>query len=250
MRPPSAVLSSLVGASVLIGGLGVALAQDRSSEGRRAERASARESSTRTAGRGSKLRAVRASRRVRVDFQDATLPEVVRFVARVTGRRFILTGAVPEVRLTVVGRGYSTPAQVWRLFVDALAMQGLTVVRAGAYDRIVGTEGIEGRATPVVVDRGPIPTGDGFGVHLFRVREGSVADAAALLANFSSPEGSITTHPPTRTLIVTDSAANVRRMMAILRELRARPQPDRIYIEPVRQDPEALSETLRAVTPP
>ena len=199
--------------------------------------------------RASKLRPIAAPERVQVSFRDATLPELVRFVARVTGRRFILTGSLSDVRVTVVSRGLATRRQVWRLFVDALAMQGVTVVRAGPYFRIVGSEGVERRATPVVVDRGPSPEGEAFGVHVFRVRQGSVEEAAALLANFSSPAGTITTHPPTRTLIVNDTSSHVRRMMAILRELRTRPQPERIYVEPVRQDADRLANELRELAP-
>lgn len=183
-------------------------------------------------------------------FEDAALPELVRFVARVTGRRFILTGAMRTVRVTIVSERPVTPREAYRGFLAVLEMHGLTVVREGRYHRIIDTHGIAGRTIPVVTDRDAAPRSDGFLLRMHRVRHGSVEDAAALLTNFSSPGGSVVAHLPTRQLLITDTGANIRRMLAILDETHAPAPETSIYVQRLRHaDARAMAKTLRAAMP-
>ena len=224
--------------------MGLAFAQD--GEARAPERAEEAPSPRAP----SKLSPTRAARRVDVSFEDARLPELVRYVAQHTGRRFILTGNLREVRVSIVSERPVTPAELYDGFLAVLDMHGMTVVRAGRYHRIVATEGITGQPVPVVRDGDAAPRSEAFQLRMHRVREGSVEEAAALLGNFSSPGGTITAHLPTRTLLITDTAANIRRMLAILAETHGPAPTERIYVQRLRHaDPREMAETVRAVMP-
>lgn len=200
--------------------------------------------------RPAKLQPARGDERVDFAFEDAELPELVRFVARVTGRRFILSGTARAVRVTIVSESPVTPAEVYDGFLSVLAMHGMTVVRSGRYHRIVETEGIEGLATPVVTDRDAPVHGDAFVTRMHRVEGGSIEDAAELVAQFASPTGRVTAYAPTHTLILTDTASNIRRMIAILDELEPPLEEDRIHVRQVRHaDAEDVARTLNALLP-
>lgn len=192
----------------------------------------------------------RSPGRVDVSFDDTPLVEVVRYVARVTGRRFVLTGAVRDVRVTIVSGRPVTPAQLYDGLIAALAAHGLTIVRSGAYDHVVPAEGVEGRPVPVETDATTAPPSERFRLHALRVRGEAAEDTAALLRNFSSPGGAIVVDARTNTLLVTDTDANVRRMLTLLAHLRRPETDERVRVERLRHaDAESLAATLSATTP-
>lgn len=90
-----------------------------------------------------------------IDFSmdGADLPELVRAVSRITGRRFILAAPVRAIQATVVGEGPVSAREVYRAFLSILHLNGLTVVRSGRYELIVPTDDIERRPLPLIVDR-------------------------------------------------------------------------------------------------
>jgi len=228
-------LTLLLVASLL--GSGVALAQER--PGAREDRAEAPDRAP------SKLRPTRRARRVEVSFEDAELPALVRFVAHHTGRRFILSGETREVRVTIVSNRPVTRAELWDGFLSVLQMHGLTVERVGAYHRVVAVEGIEGRNTPVVTDPSAARRGDGFELRVLRVSDRPAEEAVALLSPFSSEGGTITADPRTGSIIVSDTRANIRRMMAILRGTAAAPADSGIFVWRLEHaDAEDVASTL------
>jgi len=234
VRRPLVVLLS---ASLLLSG--AALAQDRPEA--REGRSEARERAP------SKLRPARRTRGIDVSFEDVALPALVRFVARHTGRRFILSGDTREVRVTIVSERPVTRAELWDGFLSVLQMHGLTVERVGAYHRIVETEGVEGRNTPVVTDETSGARSDAFELHILRVNDRPAEEAAALLGHFSSPGGTITADPRTGSLIISDTRAAFRRMVAILRGTRAREEETGIHVRRLEHaDAEDLASTLDA----
>jgi type II secretory pathway component GspD/PulD (secretin) len=89
-----------------------------------------------------------------IDFsvEGADLPELVRSVARITGRRFILATSVRTIQATVVSEEPVSAQDVYRAFLSILLLNGLTIVRSGRYELIVESPGIERRPLPVVVD--------------------------------------------------------------------------------------------------
>lgn len=188
--------------------------------------------------------------RVEVSFEDATLPELVRFVARHTRRRFILSGPMREVRVSIVSERPVTVAELWDGFLAVLAQNGLTAVRSGAYYRIVETEGIEGRETPVVPDGERAPGGEAHRLQVLRVEAGSVEDAAALLRHVSSPGGTITAYPPSRALVVSDTARNIERMRIILRHVSAERAGATTHVHRLQHaDAEELAQSLSQLAP-
>jgi len=233
-------LTLLLAASLLVSGAGLAVAQPRpEAPAERAERPGDRAPS--------KLRPARRARRIDVSFEDAQLPELVRFVARHTGRRFILSGETQQVRVTIVSERPVTAAELYDGFLSVLQMHGLTVERVGAYHRIVATEGIEGRNTPVVTEQATGPRADAFELRILRVSDRPAEEAAALLEHFSSDGGTVIADPRTGSVIVSDTRATIRRMVAILRGTRAPAAESRIHVRRLEHaDAEDVAATLES----
>jgi general secretion pathway protein D len=81
-------------------------------------------------------------RRYAFDFEDADLPELVRFIGNITGKRFILTGKLPAVHATVHSPEPVTADEAYGAFLSILQANGLTVVRSGDFWNILPSPGV------------------------------------------------------------------------------------------------------------
>jgi general secretion pathway protein D len=76
------------------------------------------------------------------DFDDAGLPELVRLLGAITGKRFILTGKLPTVHATVRSPEPVTAAEAYDAFLAILQENGLTVVQSGRFWKILPSPGV------------------------------------------------------------------------------------------------------------
>jgi type II secretory pathway component GspD/PulD (secretin) len=75
---------------------------------------------------------------VRIDFADAPLADVARWVSAVTGRNLVIVpGDLDDARITVISARPVPATEVWALFVAALSTRGLTVQDRGSWSRII-----------------------------------------------------------------------------------------------------------------
>ncbi len=164
--------------------------------------------------------------RVEFTLEDADLPDLVRLVSRITGKRFILGGKLRSIKASVVSSQPVTAAEAYRAFLSILDLNGMTVIPAGRYLKIVDNQGSQ---PPISNATGE----DRMVVRMQRINNVSAEDAAQLLGRFKTPAGDVTAYAPTNTVIITDTGTNIQRMLRILREIDVPRTGDQIYIEPV-----------------
>jgi general secretion pathway protein D len=189
--------------------------------------------------------------RVSFNLEDADLPDLVRIVARITGKRFILPSKARSIKATVYSPTDVTAAEAYQAFLSILDINGLTLEPSGRYYKIVESSGSEARVLPMYQDGETMPADDRFVTRMHRLEHVSAEDVATLLGHFKSAEGAITAYAPTNTLIITDTAANVRRMLTIIGEVDVARTGEQIWIEPVHYAVATeLVETLTSMFPP
>jgi len=187
-----------------------------------------------------------------VDFtlEDADLPDLVRMISRITGKRFILPGKARSIKATVASERPVTAAAAYAAFLSILQLNGMTIVPAGRYLKIVESAGAESNPLPVYTDGQATPRDDRFLTRMHRVENVSAEDVATLLTRFKSREGNITAYAPTNTIIITDTGANIRRMLRILREIDVPRTGEQIWIEPIHYANAAdLASRLQEIFP-
>jgi general secretion pathway protein D len=67
------------------------------------------------------------------NLEEAELPELVRLISNMTGRRFILPTKLRAIKATVFAPTKVTVAEAYHAFLSVLEVNGLTVVPAGRY---------------------------------------------------------------------------------------------------------------------
>jgi general secretion pathway protein D len=123
-------------------------------------------------------------------------------------------------------------AEAYQAFLSILEANGLTVVPHGRFYKIIDSPDAK-MGAPVTVAGQAGTNEDRFITRIHRLRNVSAEEAGNVLGHFKSKDGDITVYGPGNILIVTDTGANIERMMRILEDVDVGGIGDQIWIEPV-----------------
>jgi general secretion pathway protein D len=163
---------------------------------------------------------------------DADLIELIKIIGNITGKSFILGGKVPNIKATIYAPTQITAGEAYQAFLSVLQVNGLTVIPAGRYLKILAVGGSTGQNTPIVKGKG-VPPGDQIVTRLHRLEHVSADELAALLDRFKSPDGDITVYAPSNMLIITDYGSSIRRLLKLVKLLDVPGIGEQIWIEPI-----------------
>ena len=170
---------------------------------------------------------------VNFDLDDADLPDLVKAITNITGKRFIYGSRLRRVKATVYAPEKVTAAEAYRAFLSILQTNGMTVLQAGRFLKIVETPGVVQQDTPVYGLASPLPSDDRYVTRLYRLAHVDTNDVLAVLGKFRSRDGDLTAFLPGRLIIMTDTATNINRMLRILEEVDVGGAGDQLWVEPV-----------------
>ncbi|MGH7439322.1 MAG: secretin N-terminal domain-containing protein, partial [Polyangiaceae bacterium] len=170
--------------------------------------------------------------KVSFSLEDADLPELVRVIGELTGKRFIFGGKVHNIKATVFSPQKVTVAEAYQAFLSILEANGLTVVPHGRFYKIVDSPDAKQGAPVYVAGQGA--TGEErYITRIHRLRNASADEIATVLGHFKSKDGDITVYAPGNLLIITDTGTNIQRMMRILEDTDVGGIGDQIWVEPI-----------------
>ena len=199
---------------------------------------------------GVEFKPVSPRTRVTFNLEDADLPDLVRLISNMTGKRFILPGKVRSIKANVFAPTKVTVAEAYNAFLSILDLNGLTVVPAGRYLKIVETGGVESQPLPTYDDGTPTPRSDRYITRLHHLQNVSADDVTSLLSRFKSREGSITAYAPSNMLIITDTGTQIRRMLRLIEAIDVSRTGAQTWIEPIHfANAKDIAERLKEIFP-
>jgi general secretion pathway protein D len=169
-----------------------------------------------------------------LNFQDAPIESVIQALGRVVGLNYVLA---PQVggRVTVETT-VPLPADVaFDVLGAILETHGFAARAVGPVYQIVRAEDARSRGTPVVIGREPPARPDEEIVtQLVPLGHVGVGEMVAAIRSFVSPRGHAAAHGASNLLIITDTVANLRRVLEIVRVLEFHRLPDELAIVPLQ----------------
>jgi general secretion pathway protein D len=171
--------------------------------------------------------------RVTFNLEDAELPDLVRLISSMTGRRFILPTKLRAIKATVFAPTKVTVAEAYQAFLSVLEVNGLTITPAGRYLKIVEAKGAERQNIPLLPDGTPVPASDRYITRMHHLDYVSAEDVTLLLGRFSSRDANVTSYAPTNMLILTDTGSNVRRLLRLVAAIDLPRSGTQTWIEPI-----------------
>ncbi len=189
--------------------------------------------------------------RTTFNVEDMDLPDLVRNIAQMTGKRFILSGKTRSIKASIVGPTNVSPAEAYQAFLSILDLNGMTVVPAGRYLKIIESTDVIRNPIATYTEGEATGTDDRYITRLHRMTNVTAEDMANLLSKFKSATGDITAYAPTNTIIITDTGANMRRMMRLIEAVDVPRGSEQVYVEPVHYaNATELAARLTEIFPP
>jgi general secretion pathway protein D len=172
--------------------------------------------------------------RVSFSLEDADLGEVIRVIGQLTGKRFIFGGNARAIKVTVFAPQKVTVAEAYQAFLSILDANNLTVIPSGRFFKIVEQKNLASMNTPIYGPGHAAPAEERTITRMHRLQNIAAQEAGDLLnTKFKSPNGDITVHAPTNMLIMTDTGANIRRMLRIVEEIDVGGASEQVWIEKI-----------------
>lgn len=159
-----------------------------------------------------------ADTQVTMNFQDVDIPVLARFISEITGKNFIIDEKV-RGRVTIISPTKVHADEAYAVFQSVLQVKGFTTVPSGSAIKIVPSREAKQAGSPMLYNGSLAAAGDEFITRLAPLRHVAAAEMATVLQPMISPDGLLIPYPPTNTLIMTDSALNIRRLLGIIEEL-------------------------------
>ncbi len=153
---------------------------------------------------------------VTLDFQNVELVDLIGTISELTGKNFVYDESV-RGKVSVVSPKPITVDDAYRLFSTVLKVKGFTIVPSGKVNKIVSIRTAK-------VENLPISSGKNLGEQFItRLIELKNLDATVVVDTILRPLMPKTSHvvayAPTNTVVITDSAANIRRLAQIISSL-------------------------------
>ncbi|MGH9885330.1 MAG: secretin N-terminal domain-containing protein, partial [bacterium] len=170
---------------------------------------------------------------VTLDFQDAEITDVIGVIARATGKNFLYDDRV-RGRVTVISPEPVTADEAYRVFESILQVKGFTTVPSpGGILKIVPLRDAKENPIDTVTGSKPFEDRDLFITRLLPLRYVKADAISDTLKPLVSKEASVIAYAPTNTLIITDSAANIRRLVNIIDEIDVSTYQEQIKLMPI-----------------
>ena len=174
-------------------------------------------------------------RNIVLNFDNADIETVIQAASEIVGFNYVLA---PDVRgkVTVQTAGRIPQEDVLGVLLAILEIHGFTAVKSGNLYKIIRIEGARERAVPTIVGAS-VDSGrpdDEVITQIVSVRYASAVDLTTLLRPMISTRGSLAAHRETNILIVTDTVANIRRLLDIVRLVDVEVALEELQIIPIR----------------
>ncbi len=153
---------------------------------------------------------------ITLDFQNVELVDLISTISELTGKNFVYDEGV-RGKVSIISPKPVTIDEAYRLFGTVLNVKGFTIIPSGKVHKIVPVRSAKEENLPISDGRG---LGEQF---ITRIIELKKLDAAVVVDTILRPlmpkTSHVVAHAPTNTVVLTDSAANIRRLSRIVAAL-------------------------------
>jgi len=171
-----------------------------------------------------------AGREIALDFRDVELTDLIQTISEMTGRNFIYDETV-KGKVSLISPDRMSPDEAYEAFLSVLNVKGYTVVPSGRTNKIVPLTAARESSLPTARRSGS----DQYVTRLLRLQyvDANLL-ASAVLAPLVPKTSSVVAYTPSNTLIMTDSAANIERLVKIVRQLDVPASIEALEIVPLK----------------
>ncbi len=177
------------------------------------------------------------------NYKEADIRQIVEAVGEITNRTFIIDPRVQGAKVTMLSSTPMTPDAFYEAFLSILDVHQLAAVTTGNITKIIPNATARQYAGPVGGDNSSGP--DDLITQIIQVNNVGATQLVPILRPLVPQYGHLVAHPGSNMLIISDRAANVDRMVSIIRRI---DQASDEEIEVVPLQHASAAEVVRVVT--
>ncbi len=179
---------------------------------------------------------------VTLNWKDADIRKVVEAVSEVTGKNFIIDPRVTG-KVTLLSATPMSPEAFYEAFLSILQVHGYVAIQSGDLTKILPDATARQFAGPLGTNSASGP--DDLATRVIQVRNVGATQLVPILRPLIPQYGHMVAHAGSNMLIISDRAANVARMVAIIRRIDQASDDD---IEVITLEHASASEIVRIMT--
>lgn len=154
---------------------------------------------------------------ITLNFQDTDIAGLVTLVAKVTGRNFIVDPRV-KGKVTLVSGSPIPVDTLYDIFLSVLATYNFAALPSGNLTKIIPANLVKQNPTPTITE-GELPENEQEITYIVTLEHASVNEILPILRPLLPPTAHIAPHAGSNTLILTDRANNIRRLLSLIERI-------------------------------
>jgi general secretion pathway protein D len=170
---------------------------------------------------------------ITMNFQNVDIPVLAKFISEITGKNFLVDESV-RGKISIIAPTKVTPDQAYQIFQSVLQLKGFTTEPAGKVIKIIPSRNVR-QAAPLTESQTPFELhGDEYVTRLVKLRNVDATAIVSVIQPMISHDGLVAAFPDDNTLIITDDAYNVERLLKIVGSLDTEGRHQSIEVIPLR----------------
>jgi general secretion pathway protein D len=192
--------------------------------------------------------AQRREERISIDFHEADIRAVIKFISELTGKNFVVDSKV-KGKVTVISPTRITIEEAYRMFESILEVEGYTTVPAGKAIKIIPSREAKEKGIQAISPRERVFLGEDRIItriiHLKFIDGDSLLNVIKPLV---SKDSSLVSYPYTNDIILTDVASNIKKILTIVKELDVEGFQEEISVIPLEHaDAKTMATELKSI---
>ncbi len=181
------------------------------------------------------------------DFPETTLVDLTKHMQKITGINLILDNKELKGKISILAPSPITVGDAWKAYLSALNVNGYSLVKSGAFYKIVGTRNI--RYTPTTIYTGNYtPETENYAMRIIALKHISSGDLNRSFRPFLSRHGRISEIKQTNTVIVQDTGTNINRIARLIKFIDVPGHEETLQIIPVQNSSaQEISKLLKQI---
>ncbi len=171
---------------------------------------------------------------ITMNFQDVDISVLAKFISDITGKNFVIDEGV-RGKITIISPTRVTPEQAYSIFKSVLQIKGFTTEQSGPVIRIIPSRDARSSAALTYSQSPALQTNnDEYVTRMIKLRNADASALVSMVQPLISRDGLVAAFPETNTLIITDDAWNVQRLLQIIGAIDAEKIQESVEVVPLR----------------
>ncbi len=157
-----------------------------------------------------------AGTKVTLNFNATDINAVISAVSEMTGRNFIVDPRV-KGKVTVISHRALKSSEIYQVFLSVLKVHGFAAIPGKNVTKIVPE--VNAKQDAISTGKKSIPFSDEFITQVLEIKNVDAAQLVPILRPLVPQRGHLAAYPGSNVLVISDSAANIRRLKVIIHSI-------------------------------